>query len=140
MIVTNGKVAGNGATMIQKREIREPGGGPTEKGIAQGGTLSKARMGWTAKTTATTEWWAAAMDKAVRGLNSRGFEVTSLKMENKGRRGASGDGIAALLEVMTGIEIGLPKPSKILSGWTRPTWTNQIKSIRMRTSRSSWSA
>jgi hypothetical protein len=79
----NGKAVGSGATMIKKRETKEPGGLATEKEIAQDGTLSRARTVWTVKTTGTTDWQAAAMDKAGRGSNSRGFEVTSLKMESK---------------------------------------------------------
>src|SRR4051794_5722872 len=105
--------------MIKKRETREPGGLATEKGIAQGGTLSRARTVWTVKTTGTTDWRAGAMDKAVRGSNSRGFEVTSLKTASKNLRGMSGGGIAVLQEVTTGIEIGLQRLSKIPSGWTR---------------------
>jgi len=69
--------------MIKKRETRGPGELVTEKGIAQNGTLSRAKTVWTVKTTGTTDWRAAAMDKAVRDSNSRGFEVTSLKTESK---------------------------------------------------------
>jgi len=79
----NGKAVGSGATMIKKKETKEPGGLATEKGIAQDGTLSRVRTVWTVKTTGTTDWRAAAMDKAGRDSNSRGFEVTSLKMESK---------------------------------------------------------
>jgi hypothetical protein len=121
--------------MIKKRETREHGGLATE-----GGTLSRAKTVWTVKTTGTTDWRAAAMDKAVGDSSRRGFEGTSLKMENKDLRGTSGDGIAVLLEVTTGIEIGLQRLSKIPSGWTLQKRTNQTKSIRMKTFRSSWSA
>jgi hypothetical protein len=139
-IVTNGKAVGSGATMIKKRETRGPGGLATERGIAQGGTLSRARTVWTVKRTGTTDCQAAAMDQDVEDSNSRGFEVTSLKMENKNLQGASGDGIAVLLEVTTGTEIGLQRLSKIPSGWTLQKQMTQTKSIRMKTFRSSWSA
>jgi hypothetical protein len=138
--VTNGKAVGSGATMIKKRETSEPGGLATEREIAQGGTLSRARTVWIVKTTATTDWRAGAMDKDGGDSNSRGFEVTSLKMENQKLRGTSGDGIAVLLEVTIGTEIGLQRLSKIPSGWTLQKQTTQTKSIRMKTSRSSWSA
>lgn len=81
--MTNGKAVGSGATMIKKRETKEPGGLATEKGIAQDGTLSRARTVWTVKTTGTTDWRVAATDKAVRDSNSRGFEVRSLKTESQ---------------------------------------------------------
>ena len=80
------------------------------------------------------------MDKAVQGSNNHGFEVKSPKTANKRLQGMNGGATAVLLGGMTGIKIGLQRPSKILNGWTLRKWTSQTRSTRKKISRNGRSA
>ena len=80
------------------------------------------------------------MAKAEQGLNNLGFEVISRRRLSRRVQGTNGDAIVVLLRAKNGIRTGTPKPSKILSGWTRQIWRSQLKSIQQRTCRSGRSA
>ena len=92
------------------------------------------------KATERIDWQGAAMDKAVGGSNSHGFEATGLKMVSKKPREMSGDGSVVHLGAKIGTESASQRPSKILSGWTPQKWRNPTKSIHKRTSRGGRSA
>jgi hypothetical protein len=80
------------------------------------------------------------MAKAGQGSNNLGFEVISRRRLSRRVQGTNGDAIVVLLRAKNGIRTGTPKPSKILSGWTRQKWRSQLKSIQQRTCRSGRSA